>query len=244
MSPPALVLAAPALIFASPAIVARGAAAAPRVLPAGKLPNDARLGPLKDLNGYFPFHAEPDSRSLEATLPDGCGGRFWWRRGFGRCQPKRRSSADLRPRGARGVHGRKGHARKLPRLFRHRQSLSARRANRASCRACSARTGIFRTAASTKRRSRKSASNSSMGPSGSTSAGAFRCKPAACTLARMGCVAFMWDMVGYADSVQIPLDARPRLQESAARDGNADSLGLLQPAGRIASRIDHGAANV
>lgn len=26
-----------------------------RVTPAGKLPNDSRLGPLKDLNGYFPF---------------------------------------------------------------------------------------------------------------------------------------------------------------------------------------------
>src|SRR6188474_2070840 len=30
-------------------------AAAPRVLPEGKLPNDARLEPLKDLDGYFPF---------------------------------------------------------------------------------------------------------------------------------------------------------------------------------------------
>lgn len=30
-------------------------AAAPRVLPAGKLPNDVRLQPLKDLDGYFPF---------------------------------------------------------------------------------------------------------------------------------------------------------------------------------------------
>ena len=29
--------------------------AAPRVLPEGKLPNDARLEPLKDLDGYFPF---------------------------------------------------------------------------------------------------------------------------------------------------------------------------------------------
>src|SRR5579859_4283199 len=26
-----------------------------RVLPAGQLPDDARLGPLKNLNGYFPF---------------------------------------------------------------------------------------------------------------------------------------------------------------------------------------------
>src|SRR5258705_10045310 len=31
------------------------AAAAPRVLLEGKLPNDARLEPLKDLDGYFPF---------------------------------------------------------------------------------------------------------------------------------------------------------------------------------------------
>jgi dienelactone hydrolase len=30
-------------------------AAAPRVLPEGKLPDDARLAPLKDLDGYFPF---------------------------------------------------------------------------------------------------------------------------------------------------------------------------------------------
>src|SRR5438477_13018571 len=30
-------------------------AAAPRVLPEGKLPNDARLEALKDLDGYFPF---------------------------------------------------------------------------------------------------------------------------------------------------------------------------------------------
>jgi dienelactone hydrolase len=31
------------------------AQAAPRVLPEGKLPDDARLSPLKDLDGYFPF---------------------------------------------------------------------------------------------------------------------------------------------------------------------------------------------
>src|SRR3954452_24385622 len=31
------------------------AAKSPRALPPGQLPNDARLKPLKDLNGYFPF---------------------------------------------------------------------------------------------------------------------------------------------------------------------------------------------
>src|SRR6266705_3386621 len=37
----------------SPAFSLR--AAGPRVLPEGKLPNDLRLEPLKDLDGYFPF---------------------------------------------------------------------------------------------------------------------------------------------------------------------------------------------
>src|SRR5438093_11498728 len=37
-------------------------AAAPRVLPEGKLPNDHRLEPLKDLDGYFPF-TPPSSKA-------------------------------------------------------------------------------------------------------------------------------------------------------------------------------------
>src|SRR6266516_204836 len=39
----------------SVAATADVATAAPRVLPQGKLPNDIRLEPLKDLDGYFPF---------------------------------------------------------------------------------------------------------------------------------------------------------------------------------------------
>src|SRR6266702_745170 len=42
------------------------AAAAPRVLLEGKLPNDIRLEPLKDLDGYFPF-APPASKAAWET---------------------------------------------------------------------------------------------------------------------------------------------------------------------------------
>lgn len=42
------------LLLLGLAVAAR--AEAPRVLPEGQLPDDQRLGPLKDLNGYFPFH--------------------------------------------------------------------------------------------------------------------------------------------------------------------------------------------
>ncbi len=39
------------LLLTAQAVLADG----PRVLPAGQVPNDKRLGPLKDLNAYFPF---------------------------------------------------------------------------------------------------------------------------------------------------------------------------------------------
>jgi len=43
------------LFLAQSILAAVVVAAAPRVLPEGKLPNDIRLEPLKDLDGYFPF---------------------------------------------------------------------------------------------------------------------------------------------------------------------------------------------
>lgn len=39
---------------------------APRILPAGQLPDDKRLGPLKDLNGYFPFEPPASVESWKA----------------------------------------------------------------------------------------------------------------------------------------------------------------------------------
>src|SRR5512138_2922727 len=43
------------LLAACLPIASKLEAAAPRVLSAGAVPNDSRLAPLKDLNGYFPF---------------------------------------------------------------------------------------------------------------------------------------------------------------------------------------------
>src|SRR5205809_6856836 len=51
-----------ALSVAATSIIA---GAAPRVLPEGKLPNDIRLEPLKDLDGYFPFQPPKSKREWE-----------------------------------------------------------------------------------------------------------------------------------------------------------------------------------
>lgn len=50
------------LLVACSPILSQVEAAAPRVLSEGTLPNDSRLAPLKDLNGYFPF-APPKSKA-------------------------------------------------------------------------------------------------------------------------------------------------------------------------------------
>ncbi len=57
----ALWLVLPALVWAFG--MAGGRAESPRAVPAGTLPPDARLGPLKDLDGYFPFEVP---QSVEA----------------------------------------------------------------------------------------------------------------------------------------------------------------------------------
>ena len=51
----ALKLTAMTLAASSVGSSKRALAEIPRVLPAGTLPGDARLGRLKDLDGYFPF---------------------------------------------------------------------------------------------------------------------------------------------------------------------------------------------
>ena len=54
------------LVIVPSLLASLAVSAAPRVLPEGKLPNDIRLGPLKDLDGYFPF-TPPQSKAQWGT---------------------------------------------------------------------------------------------------------------------------------------------------------------------------------
>ena len=67
------------IILALPGVVS---AAGPRVLPEGKQPNDARLQPPKDLNGYFPLVGAEVEGSSGPSGRRKCGGRLQWREGI------------------------------------------------------------------------------------------------------------------------------------------------------------------
>ncbi len=112
-----------------------------RVLPEGRLPDDSRLGPLKTLDGYFPFVPQSVDCGLAVR----------------RSRPRRQLlvATGLWPLPAKiaapaVIHGRvdrdgytveKVILRKLSRLLRDRQ-LYRPREYRAACLACSARMGI------------------------------------------------------------------------------------------------------
>ena len=138
---PVLVTLAATFIF-----VAALEAAGPRALPAGSLPNDVRLKPLKDLDGYFPVHAA----EVEGRV--GSPGRMRAAadpRGGGTVADAHQDAAQRghsrQDRAAR-VHGREG-------LFRRARPASSSPAicigpkndRREKCPACCSRTGIGRT---------------------------------------------------------------------------------------------------
>ncbi len=63
-------------------------------------------------------------------------------------------------------------------------------------------------------------------------------------LARMGCVVFHYDMLGYADSVQIPHSVAHGFRERRPDMEKRRCVGILQPAGRVAFAKHHGIADV
>ena len=63
-------------------------------------------------------------------------------------------------------------------------------------------------------------------------------------LARMGCVVFHYDMIGYADSVQISFDLAHRFAKQRAGDEHGRELGPVQSAGGGASPIRDGLADL
>jgi len=178
-------------------------AEAPRVLPQGQLPHDKRLGSLKDLNGYFPFHPCP---TLDA-----------WKVRAERLRRQLLVATGLWPMPTKTpanavIHGRvdrdgytvekvflesypghfvtgslyrpKGRSGKLPGVLCPHGHWANGRFYEAGAK--EHRWALVR------------------GEERFETSGRYPLQARCVTLARMGCVVFHYDMVGYADSVQLP----------------------------------------
>ncbi len=180
-------------------------AAGPQVLEPGHPPQDQRLGPLKDLNGYFPFHV-PESREA-------------WSRRTDRVRRQILVSLGLWPMPARTplnavIYGRrdqgdytveKVYFESAPGLFvagnLYRPKGKSGRVPGVLCPHGHWDDGRFTDAGADQVR-RDIAAGAERFEDGGRSPLQARCV----TLARMGCVVFHYDMLGYADSQQLSMD--------------------------------------
>ncbi len=184
--------------------------APPRVLPAGSLPADARLAPLKDLDGSFPFEvpstreawerrAEDLRRQVQVAtglwpMPDRTPlhAQVWGRVERPDFTVEKVAFESFPGQFVTGLLFRpKGRAGRLPGVLSphgHEGRLWDYTER-----------GVRRMIVEGQERFEKS--------------GRFPQLARCAALARMGCVAFIWDMLGYADNVQIPTTVAHRFSK-------------------------------
>jgi dienelactone hydrolase len=200
----------------------------PRVLPQGKLPNDRRLEPLKDLDGYFPFtpRATPDEWDARAK------------------QVRRELAVALGlwPMPAKTplnavVHGKieqtdytieKVYFESLPGFF-VTGNLYRPKGRTGRLPAVLGPHGHWRNGRfmdwGVEEVRKQIARGEEKFEAGGRSVLQSRCVQ----LARMGCVVFHYDMIGYADSIQIPENLAHGFSKGRPEMNSTENWGLFSP---------------
>jgi dienelactone hydrolase len=203
-------------------------AAGPRALPAGTLPDDTRLAPLKDLNGYFPFQV-PEDRAAWAARAKQVRERLLVSLGLW----PRPQSTPLEP----VVHGRreldgysveKVYFQSMPGFYvtgnLYRPLKQQGKAPAVLCPHGHWSNGRFYDCGVAGVR-KLIVQGAERFENGGRSPLQSRCVQ----LARMGCIVFHWDMIGYADSQQIPSDIIHGFRKQRPEMNAAQDWGLFSP---------------
>jgi len=209
-------------------------AAGPRVLPYDKLPDDWRLAPLKDLNGYFPFSPSPDREA--------------WARRAERVRRQMLVSLGLWPMPSRTpleavVHGKidrgdytveKAYFQSYPgffvtgNLYRPKDPGTGKPRNGRRpgvlCPHGHWASGRFYDKGEQGVR-KEIEQGAEKFEEGGRSPLQSRCVQ----LARMGCVVFHYDMIGYADCTQISFQLAHRFAKQRPEMNAAENWGLFSP---------------
>lgn len=199
-----------------------------RVFPSGEPPHDIRLQPLKDLDGYFPFKP-PTNRETWAERSD-------------RVKKQITAALGLWPEPTRTplnavIHGRverddytveKVYFEAMPGFFvtgsLYRPKESSGRHPGILCPHGHWPDGRFMEASDSEVR-KSIDSGAEKFENAARSPLQARCVQ----LARMGCVVFHYDMLGYADSLQIPMEVAHKFAKQRPEMTEQDSWGLFSP---------------
>lgn len=203
-------------------------AAGPRVLPIGELPDDKRLEPLKDLNGYFPF-TPPKSKQEWEQRADELRRQMLVSQGLLPMPTK----TPLNP----VIHGRidqgeytieKAYFESFPGFYvtgsLYRPKDVKGKVPGVLCPHGHWANGRFYDIGENGIR-QQIVQGAERFEGGGRSLLQARCVQ----LARMGCVVFHYDMIGYADSVQISFELAHRFAKQRAEMNRREGWGLFSP---------------
>ncbi len=210
-------------------ILSTGAKAdVPRALPAGQLPHDSRLEPLQDLDGYFPFQPSP---TAEAWQERAVSLRTAMRVALGLWPMPTKTPARAVVHGKREMDGytiEKVYFESFPGFFvtgnLYRPARSTGRCPGVLCPYGHFTNGRFGARNPDELRRLIVAGAERFEDGGRNSIQA-RCVQ----LARMGCVVFNYDMIGYCDSVQISYELAHRFAKQRPEMISPDRWGLFSP---------------
>ena len=216
------------LIASTVLLGANGWAAGPRVLPAGKLPDDARLQPLKDLDGYFPF-TPPASKAEWDKRAEFVRRRILVSQGLWPMP----TPTPLKP----VVHGRtdrgeytveKVYFESAPGFFVTGNLYRPKNfpGQRPAVMFAHGHWTHARLSESTEDELRREIAN---GEERFEDGGRSRFQSLCVQLARMGCVVWQWDMLGNSDSVQLSLELVHGFKTQRPEMNTVENWGLFSP---------------
>src|SRR3989441_8000991 len=215
-------------VFGFTILAATLASAAPRVLPEGKLPNDIRLEPLKDLDGHFPF-APPASKDAWETRAERVRRQILVSQGLSPMPTKTPLNPVIHGKINRGeytvekayfesapgffvtgnLYRPKNVTAKTPGvLFAHGHWSDARLSE-------STDTELRRELAEGEERFERG--------------GRSRFQSMCVQLARMGCVVWQWDMLGNSDSQQLSMQLVHGFKTQRPEMNTTENWGLFSP---------------
>lgn len=209
------------------ALAAQGVRAQPRVLPAGNLPQDRRLGPLKDLNGYFPFTPSP-SRDAWNVRAERVRRQVLVAEGLWPLPPRTPANAVVHGKVQRdGYTVERVYLESYPGHF---VTGSLYRPTNAS----GQRAGVLFAHGHWKDgrfhdQGRENIRNQIVQGAERFESGRYVIQAPCAALARLGCVVFSWDMIGYADSQQLSFNLAHRYGQPRPDMETPEDWGFFSP---------------
>ncbi len=224
--PPSRVL--PLIVALSLSLPAAWAAGGPRVLPEGQLPDDQRLAPPKDLDGYFPF-TPPSTREA-------------WEARARQVRQQILVSQGLWPEPTRTplnpvIHGRrdmgeytveKVYFESMPGFF-VAGNLYRPKTVSGKVPAVLFAHGHWTDARLSEATPAELRQELATGAERFETGGRSRFQSLCVQLARMGCVVWQWDMLGNSDSQQISMETAHRFAKQRPEMNSVENWGLFSP---------------